>query len=89
VSRTSSVASRASLLSGIVTPEIDVVSIVFVVVADILGSPLNSTVEWFRTETLRRGYVNLGHAEKSDRFRVTLHGPTRNRKDYEKTAMNL
>jgi glutaminase len=62
VSRTSSVASLASLLSGIVTPDIEVASTVFVVGVDISGSPFNSTVELsFYVDTPRHRYVNLGH----------------------------
>src|SRR6266404_9533346 len=39
VSRTSSVASRTSLLSGMVTPEIEIASVVFFVPMDICESP--------------------------------------------------
>jgi hypothetical protein len=41
VSRTSSVASRASLLSGTITPEVKVAGVMSLVVVDIFESPLN------------------------------------------------
>jgi hypothetical protein len=39
VSRTNSVASRASLLSGTITPEIEVASVAFLAVTDIFDPP--------------------------------------------------